>query len=121
MHFARDCREGKLEPFKGWLSSDSEYYHTITLYTLSTPLAIFKLMNYRLTLFDLNLVPSFKNQYFIAKALYRSFLHDYKLAAICPKIEYNPDDSKIPKEEKEKHPEIYYRQGINSGVLDIRE
>jgi hypothetical protein len=89
----RDFRNGNLEPHRGWLSDDNSYfpyYSTATLHALLAPLGIFKLMSRRLTLYDLNLDTSFRNQYLLAKFVYRSFTLDFKLANSGYRIYYDP-------------------------------
>ena len=95
------------------------YYVTVTLYTLLAPLGIFKLMSRRLTLYDLNLNTSFRNQYLLAKFLYRTFALDFKLAKSgSHKIDYDPDNPKAENLEKSS-PHTYRRQGVYLGVLDM--
>ena len=91
------------------------YYVTVTLYTLLAPLGIFKLMSRRLTLYDLNLNTSFRNQYLLAKFLYRTFALDFKLAKSgSHKIDYDPDNPKAENLEKSS-PHTYRRQGVYLG------
>jgi hypothetical protein len=118
LHLARDSSQGDIQPGRGWLYDKDSYNTTITLYILLAPLAIFKLMQRKLTLFDLTLDSAFNNHYFIAKALYRSFLHDYKLAYIDPKLEYDAENAASDESIKNRNPEKYQKQGLYSGILD---
>jgi hypothetical protein len=119
---ARDARNGKLgkpHPYNldsGWLSGTDSYYIQSTIYRLSAPLAVFILMQRRLTLFDLNLIPSFRNQYLLAKVIYRSFSHDFRIARIKPAINYEPNFK--TEEDIRTYPEMYRRQGLVVGLLD---
>jgi hypothetical protein len=118
LNLSIDYRQGNLEPDKGWLSDITNYYTTLTIYIFLAPLAIFKLMQRKLTLFDLKLDPVFNNHYFIAKALYRSFLHDFKLAYIDPTLDYHPIENNSGSNIVNNHPEREQKQGLYSGILD---
>jgi hypothetical protein len=70
------------------------------------------------TRFDLNLNTSFRNQYLLARFLYRTFTLDFNLALnVSSKIDYDPEN---PQAEnlKEKFPQKYRRQGVVLGFLD---
>src|SRR6188472_3102202 len=71
--FSRNAREGYLKPNTGWLSTEDGYYMISTICRLVAPLAVFKVMQRKLTAFDVNLDPRIKIQYLLVKALYRSF------------------------------------------------
>jgi cbb3-type cytochrome oxidase subunit 3 len=113
---ARTARQGNLNPGSGWLSNPLSYYSVNTIYRLLAPVAVFRLMQRRLTLFDLDLESSFRDQYFLAKALYHTFSKDFDLAAEEPKLEYNPHNSTVA--QKHRHPEKYKMQGIVLGIVD---
>ena len=66
------CREAKNDNLTTWLSSEA-YYLKNTIYRLLAPLAIFRLMQRRLTLFDLNLEPCINVQYLLIKLFTRLF------------------------------------------------
>ena len=85
--FVREAKEGNLVP---WLSSIDGYYMKNTIYRLLAPLAVFRLMQNRLTLFDLNLDTCIKVQYLLIKALYHTFSNDFKLAKSEPCLPYDP-------------------------------
>jgi hypothetical protein len=103
---AREARQGS-----GSLSDVVGYYTANTLYRFLAPLAVFKLMQRRLTLVDLTLNPTYANQYLLAKALYHTFSHDFRLANSNPKLDYDPHK---PSEDHEK----CILQGIFLGTLD---
>lgn len=91
---ARTARNGDLEPNVGWLSGDN-YYLRNTLYRLLSLVALFQLLQDRLTQFDLRLEPNIWVQYSISKYLAWALTEHYSLAACEPCIPYNPDrDSK---------------------------
>ena len=104
---ARTAKHGNLEPDDGWLKNN-EYFKISTIHRLLLPLAVFTLMQRRLTTFDLDLVPYYKVQYSLSKGLYFTFADDYSLATSSPKIDYDPD----------RFPKKYKKQGIYRGVID---
>jgi hypothetical protein len=113
---ARTSGQGDLQPNIGWLSTDG-YYKLSTIYRLLLPLAVFKLMQRRLTIFDLDLVPSYKAQYFFSKALYLSFTDHFDLAKGPPEIKgYDPE--KATSQNILDEPEKYRMQGIFRGEMD---
>jgi hypothetical protein len=85
-----------------------------TIYRLLAPLAVFRLMQNRLTLFDLNLDTCIKVQYLLIKALYHTFSNDFKLAKSEPSLPYDPH--KITDYGTANKSEML--QGIFLGVLD---
>jgi hypothetical protein len=114
---ARTAREGNLNRGSGWLSNPLSYYSVNTIYRLLAPMVVFKLMQRKLTLFDLALEPFFRDQYFLAKALYHTFSRDFDLAKEEEaKLEYNPHSS--TREDKRRHPEKNIVQGIVLGIVD---
>lgn len=105
--FARTARESNLMGETSWLSKEG-YYLVSTLFYVISPLAIFKIMQNRLTLVDLSVDPNVKTRYELIKQVYLSFAADNKIAGIEPKIPYDPDTE----------PEKYRKQGIYIGHLD---
>jgi hypothetical protein len=118
---ARTAKQGNLGPDQsGWLSPDntsSGYYAPNTIYRLLAPLVIIKLIQRRLTLVDLTVDLHINYQYLLAKWLYRSFAHDFRLASMEPRLEYDPNSEEWH-ERRETHPKKYWRQGIVAGRLD---
>ena len=99
---ARYASQGNLQQDKGWLSDKTSYHTTLTLFIFLAPLAIFKLMERKLTrVKTLTWIPSHNNQYFLAKALYRSCLHDFKLADTPPKLPYDSQNDMYLMKKKE--------------------
>ncbi|MFW9889650.1 MAG: hypothetical protein ACFFER_15790 [Candidatus Thorarchaeota archaeon] len=118
---ARTARLGSLGD-KGWLSFQG-YYFRSTLYRLLAPMAVVRMIQYRLTFMDLHLEPFIRAQYTLAKKLYSSFNKDWRLANTEPKLDYDPDflddkDDKVREELRIKNPAKYWRQGIYAGTLD---
>jgi hypothetical protein len=111
---ARTARQGDLGP-TGWLSKWDEYYLYSTIYFLLSPLVIFKLMQRSVTFVDLTVDPYINDQYLLAKQLAWSFTDAHDFAKLAPKIEYAPDSTP---QQRELHPENYWRQGVPVGILD---
>ena len=111
----RAAKTGNLES-NGWLSKVN-YFMVSTIYKLLLPIAVFKLMQRQLTLFDLELIPIFKLQYLLSRSLYFTFAGDITLASCQPGLEYRPE-TKVTAEELAKHPEVYVKQGIYIGIFD---
>jgi hypothetical protein len=124
---ARNAREGNLGPNSYWLSTDN-YFIRSTIYRLLAPMAAFKILQHRLTTIDLELDRSINLQYTLAKNLYYTFSSATDLARSEPSIPYDPDqispefinltESKRI-ENRTKHPERYWLQGLKVGMLDI--
>ncbi|MET8149766.1 hypothetical protein ACIBSW_29370 [Actinoplanes sp. NPDC049668] len=102
---ARCARQGDLEPADGWLSGDGYYLRT-TIHRLVAPVAIFHLLQDRMTLVDLRLDEETRIQYWMAKQLAWTITDAYSFA----KCEPEP----LPYKPQEEHP----NQGLPSGVLE---
>jgi hypothetical protein len=113
---AKNIKYGNLTPSNGWLGTINGYYMVNTLYRFLAPLAIFRLMQRRLTLFDLNLNPMFSTQYLLAKILYRTFSKDFVLSRMNPRLNYDPYSQKHV--DRKNHPEKYQLQGVYLGKVD---
>lgn len=106
------------------------YYFKATIYKLIRPMAVFALMQQRLTSYDLQLEDYFRAQYILAKCLYFSCTDDYYVALGGKNKEdweycllcLFPGELKHPNEEKEKsiHPNhiVYNLLGMTQGVVD---
>lgn len=114
--FSREAKEDKL---KKWLSDTSGYYFKNSIYRFFAPLAIFKLMQNELTIFDLNLEPTIKVQYMLIKTLYHTFSDDFKLAKSEPKVEYDPYINSISEIEAENKNVVGIYQGKLDQIVDI--
>jgi hypothetical protein len=70
---AKNLEQERFHLFKKSENNKNSTYIANTVYRISAPLAMFKLMERRLTQFDLDLVDEFKNEYLFAKALFNVF------------------------------------------------
>jgi hypothetical protein len=113
---ARAARDGDLNPGRSWLAGPG-YYLTSTLYNLLAPCAVFRLLQERLTLVDLEVDGLIKDQYLLAKWVYVSFTDDFSLAKTEPAVPYSPYE-RVPPAERCAHPARYSRQGVPIGALD---
>jgi hypothetical protein len=108
---ARVARDGHLKPSSGWLSTDS-YYLLSTIYNLMLPMAIFRMIQRRLTMVDLRVDSGVRIQYLLAKQLYYLFSEHHEFALECePHLDYTPnvDDWKTKRME---NPAKYWRHGL---------
>jgi hypothetical protein len=113
---ARAARDGDLNPGRNWLAGPG-YYLTSTLYNLLAPCAVFRLLQERLTLVDLEVDGLIKDQYLLAKWVYVSFTDDFSLAQTEPVVPYTPFEQAAPAE-RCRHPARYRRQGVPIGMLE---
>ena len=114
---ARVARHGEISPEGGWLSV-VDYYLLSTIYNLMAPMAVFRMIKKRLTLFDLTLVPLIEIQYMLGKQLYYLYVEHHDLASdVLPKLQYTPnvDDWE---QRRQQDPSRYWRQGLAVGRLD---
>jgi hypothetical protein len=109
---ARLARSGTLDFV--WLKNKEN--RLATLYRLVTPLAAFKLLRERLTVFDLSLEPRIYLQYSIGRFLLDSFAEDDALARLGTTLPYEPHGA--PPAGCVADPAIYSRQGIDPALLD---
>jgi hypothetical protein len=114
---ARTARSGDLGPENSWLNGPS-YYMRSTIYNLLAPVALFKLIQKRLTFVDLTVEPRIRTLYRLTKVLYISFTDPFGFAKLDPPISYNPDHPKRC-ELREKNPARYWQQGFHMGELDF--
>ena len=122
-----EMREGNLGPNRYWLSTDS-YFMRSTIYRLLAPMAAYKLLQRMLTTIDLELDRSIRTQYTLAKVLYYTFSSSPDLAKSEPIIPYDPDQIGLElstmteserKENRSRHPDKFWLQGLKVGKLDI--
>lgn len=113
---ARSVRSGTLTPDGGWLDHNG-YYMWSTIYKLLAPIAIFKIIQRKLTFVDFSVDEGVATTYTLAKILSQTLSSDFELAGREPKIPYEPLL-------KSGHPKIegdlgfVRRQGIALGSLD---
>jgi hypothetical protein len=110
------AKDGNLEPETGWFNDYRGYFMTSTIYRLLLPLAVFKLLQRRLTIYDIDLVPLYKTQYLLAKQLFYTFSGDYDLAQSYPILDYDADAAS--EQDAINQPEIYRKQGIYVGLIE---
>jgi hypothetical protein len=116
----RTAKNGNLEPDKGWLS-ETGYFTISTIYRLLLPLVIYRLIQVKLTSFDLDLEPIYKLHYLLAKRIYFSFADDYNLASYEPKIDYDgdyEDEDELNYDLISSNPIKYKKQGLYRGYID---
>lgn len=112
---ARTAKHGDLDD-NGWLSQFN-YYTKSTIYKLLVPLAIYQIMQRKLTLVDVSVDKSIGLHYKLAKQVYISYTDDFEFARCSPKIEYDPNN-KNWEELRKQNPTKYWRQGLPMGLLD---
>jgi hypothetical protein len=113
---ARYSRQGRLQPGPESLLQE-EYYLTSIVYRLIIPIAVFKLIQRRLTSVDLGAEATIRGQYSLAKALFFSWNDGFRIAAAHPPITYDPyhiEASRLT----ESDPATYARQHIWIGDLE---
>jgi hypothetical protein len=111
---AERARQGDLAP-SGWLSRDS-YYLKATIYHLLQPCAIYRLMEQRLTLVDLQLDQVLYAHYVLGKAIYTAYTDDFLFAALSG-FAYTPY-VRDWRERRIENPQVFRRQGFPRGRLD---
>lgn len=84
---------------------------------LLEPLAYYTLLTEKVTLVDLNFDLRLAEIYRLSSAAYRVHLNDYKIAALPPKLLYDPV---VPgwREKRAREPATYWWQGLTRGRLD---
>jgi hypothetical protein len=112
-NLARTSRENHLGE-GGWLFE--KYYFASTLYRLFAPLASYKLVLDKLTLFDFNLDSRIYFQFNLMKILVHTFNDDFEIAQ-CGNFDYEPY-AKDWQKARIKNEQKYWRQGIPAGRLE---
>jgi len=112
---ARTARHGDLNDI-GWLSQFN-YYTKSTLYKLLVPIAIYQIMQKKLTLLDITVDNSIGLRYKIVKQIYLSYTDDFEFARLIENIYYEPNniDWQVKRED---NPKSFWRQGLPMGLLD---
>lgn len=116
---ARTARSGDLSLTlnEGWLNDTRNYYLASTVYKLTAPLVVYRLIQRRLTLVDLTVDTHINSQYLLAKRLFISFTDDFEFARAEPTIEYDPN-ADVPAQIANKNPRKYMRQAMFIGSLE---
>lgn len=112
---ARTARNGNLND-DGWLSQFN-YYTKSTLYHLLVPVAIYQIMQRKLTLVDITVDKSIGIRYKIIKQIYISYTDDFEFAGLVENIYYRPNDIDW-KVKRNENPKSFWRQGLPMGLLD---
>lgn len=117
---AQSASQGKLEPGSdSWLTGDRfRYYRLSTEYRLFAPLATLRLLQYRLTQFDLSLEPEIQLIYTLARQAGRAMADDFDLAKLGNSpLAYDPHNLAAD-ELRKTTPAVYLQQGVPRGILD---
>lgn len=112
---AKSFQDGSLNR-DDWTEVTNEYFKN-TIYKLIAPLAIYKLMQKKLTYVDFGVEPKIHAQYTLLKILYSSFHEEFKIAREGTTQE-DKDYLDTWKREYIKPSDKFRRQGIPSGQLD---
>lgn len=116
---AQTAAQGNLNGPNSWLTGKRHrYYRLSTEYRLLAPLANLKLLQQRLTQFDLSLEPEIRLMYGLARQAGRAFGDDFDLAKSgTTPLEYEPHSDRA-QSLRETQPAIYWQQGVPRGILD---
>jgi hypothetical protein len=117
-NLAESTRNGKLGA-EGWLSGRG-YYMSSTMYRIFAPLAVFRLLQERLTVVDLTLDRSINARYSLGKLAARSLMEHFEVAEFAG-LPYDPEPSGTHAAWEQlllEKPEQHWLQGLASGRLD---
>ncbi|MGH9026787.1 MAG: hypothetical protein ACRDWD_11840 [Acidimicrobiia bacterium] len=115
---AKAARDGRLDlsAHKRRLRENSNYYLPSTIYRLMAPHVMFRLCEAHLGRFDLSLVPEVKEQYLLAKGLYRTWNGGDALARCLPDVPYDPGG--VSPTEAGYKASVHARQHMRLGAVD---
>jgi hypothetical protein len=101
---------------KGFIGTTS-YEVVQATYAMLAPLAIFRMLQRRITTFDLSLDRQIYAQWCLVRASYQTAQRDKEIARLTPALEYDPDvpDWRLRRIER---PRVHWLQGITRGRLD---
>jgi len=117
LSLARTARDEDIKKNgEGWFEQPG-YYMLSTIYKLLAPIAIYKLMQRKLTFVDLTLDPTISNQYTLVKIIYLTFTCDFEFSRCGKQIAYDPNVEGW-EEKRKSNPQKYWRQGLALGRLD---
>ncbi len=116
---AHTASQGNLDGPDSWLTARRyRYYRLSTEYRLLAPLATLKLLQHRLTQFDLSLEPGIRLMYGLARHAGRVIGDDFDLAqAGATPLAYEPHHAQA-QSLAQAQPAVYWQQGVPSGILD---
>lgn len=111
----RIVKGGECENLINRFPNEGNYLNHV-LYTLPAPITGFVLRKKigNLRRIELQLDPNLHLLYSLGRILYDSFTEDFVLAAKAPRLEYNPNTSRI-RENRAR----YRKQGISRGNLEV--
>jgi hypothetical protein len=116
------ARKGIRPDGTGWLAGPG-YYFKSTAYLLLAPLTTAKLLQRRLTTVDLGVEPRLQLHYRLLKAIYLVLADEFAIASREPSLPYLPDRADPGQPDRDRllaeHPEVYRRQGLYFGTLDV--
>ena len=102
-----------------WLRDMDGYYATMLMYHTTLPMALFRLIQEKLTIVDLSVEPKLRTYYAVAKVLYGSWRDDHRLAAHHgAQLDYDPTSDDFMTA-RVTQPQAYWKQGIATGHLAI--
>ena len=114
---ARASQHGNLgSGQQSFVSGEGGHFLHATIYRMLLPAVIFRLIQRRMTFIDLQLDGAIQTKYQLLKLYYLSFTDDFEFTDNRDK--YRPND---PKADVllETDPDVYFRQGVVLGSLDI--
>ncbi len=116
---AHTAAKGNLDGPGSWLTARRyRYYRLSTEYRLLAPLATLKLLQHRLTQFDLSLEPGIRLMYGLARHAGRVIGDDFDLAqAGATPLAYEPHHEHA-QSLMQSQPAVYWQQGVPRGILD---
>ena len=116
---AHTAAPGILVGQDSWLTASRyRYYRLSTEYRLLAPLATLKLLQHRLTQFDLSLEPGIRLMYGLARHAGRVIGDDFDLAqAGATPLAYEPHHTQA-QSLRQAQPAVYWQQGVPRGILD---
>jgi hypothetical protein len=115
---AVNAREGALSDESTWLTVMTEYYATFTMHQLLLPAAIIRLVQEKLTYVDFGVDQKLYLQFRIGKQIYGLWRSDHDIRRAGRELEYKPH-AENAKQPRLTNPEVYWKQGIPTGYLDI--
>jgi hypothetical protein len=121
LNLADAARRGDVRPGGGWLASESRYYFTSMIYRFLAPMALFRLLQERLTAVDLTLDDSIRYRYTLLKMLVWSTTDAFVLARLAD-LRYDPNaPTGIAGHSRRlaRRPEESRTQGLTSGRLEL--
>jgi hypothetical protein len=101
---------------QGWIGSTS-YEVVSAAYALLSPLAIYRMLQRRMTTFDLSLDAQVYAQWCLIRASYQAFQRDAAIARLRPAIAYEPD-VRGWRVRRTECPSKHWWQGVTRGRLD---